>query len=46
MNEAVVKILCHHICVLIQVMYALGVEQEFGGEKTFGSGPLVDAKIS
>ena len=46
MNEALVKILCHNICVLIQAMYALGVEPEFGGEKTFGSKPLVDAKIS
>ena len=47
MNEALVKILCIiHVCVLIQAMYALGVEPEFGGEKTFGSKPLVDAKIS
>ena len=46
MNEVLVKILCHNICVLIQAMYALGVAPEFGAEKTFGSKPLVDAKVS
>ena len=44
-NEALVKILCHNICVLIHAMYALGVEPEFGSGKTFGSRTLVDAKI-
>ena len=46
MNEVLVKILCHNICVLIQAIYALGVAPEFGAEKTFGSKPLVDAKVS
>ena len=46
MNEALVKILCHNICVLIQAMYALGVEPEFGAEMTFSSKSLVDAKVS
>ena len=34
MNEALVKILCHNICVLIQGMYALGGQPGFEGEKT------------
>ena len=46
MNEVLVKILCHNICVLIQAMYALGVEPEFGTEKTFASKVLVDAKVN
>ena len=45
-NEALVKILCHNICVLIQAMYALGVEPEFEAENIFASKALVDAKIS
>ena len=45
-NEALVKILCHNICVLIQAMYALGVEPEFGADLTFASETLVDAKVS
>ena len=46
MNEVLVKILCHNICVLIQAMYALGVEPDFRGEKTFASKALVDAKVN
>ena len=46
MNEVLVKILCHNICVLIQAMYVLGVEPDFRGEKTFASKVLVDAKVS
>ena len=45
-NEALVKILCHNICVLIQAMYALGVEPEFKAALTFASETLVDAKVS
>ena len=45
-NEALVKILCHNICVLIQAMYALGVEPEFEAEKIFASETSLDAKIS
>ena len=46
-NEALVKILCHNICVLIQAMFdSLGVEPEFGAELTFASKTLVDAKVS
>ena len=45
-NEALVKILCHNICVLIQAMYALGVEPEFGADLTCASETLVDAQVS
>ena len=31
-NEALVKILCHNICVLIQAMYALGIQPTFASE--------------
>ena len=40
-NEVLVKILCHNICVLIQSVYELGIEPIFGSE-TFGTeGPVV-----
>ena len=29
-NEVLVKILCHNICVLIQSMYELGITPVFG----------------
>jgi hypothetical protein len=29
-NEALCKVLCHNLCCLIQSMYELGVEPEFG----------------
>ena len=45
-NEVLVKILCHNICVLIQAMYALGVEPDFGTGKTFASKTSVDAKVT
>ena len=45
-NEALVKILCHNICVLIQAMYALGVEPDFGAEQTFASTSVFDAKVA
>jgi transposase len=32
MNEALCKVLCHNICVLIQSMYELGVSVEFGDD--------------
>jgi hypothetical protein len=31
-NEVLVKVLCHNICVLIQSMYELGIELTFGTE--------------
>ena len=45
-NESLVKILCHNICVLIQAMYALGVEPEFGAERIFASETALDAKVA
>lgn len=45
-NEALVKILCHNICVLIQAMYSLGVEPNFETEKTFASESPFDAKVA
>ncbi|MDQ3813951.1 MAG: hypothetical protein M3347_08370, partial [Armatimonadota bacterium] len=29
-NEALCKILCHNICCVIQSMYELGIEPDFG----------------
>ena len=41
-NEVLVKILCHNICVLIQSVYELGVTPVFGGPGTFDTkGPVV-----
>jgi len=31
-NEALCKVLCHNICVLIHAIHALGVEPNFGAE--------------
>jgi hypothetical protein len=30
MNELLCKVLCHNICVVIQSMYELGIEADFG----------------
>ena len=38
-NEVLVKVLCHNICVLIQSIYELRLEPVFGLE-TFGTKPL------
>ena len=46
MNEALVKILCHNICVLIQAMYSLGIEPDFAAELTFASKSPFDAKVA
>jgi transposase len=32
-NEALCKVLCHNICCLIQSIYELGIEVDFGAEK-------------
>lgn len=42
-NEALMKVLCHNICVLIRVMYTLGVTPVFD-HRTFSSETAVDAK--
>ncbi len=31
-NEMLLKVLCHNICVVIQSMYELGIEPDFYGE--------------
>ena len=31
-NEALCKVLCHNLCVVIQSMYELGVDPAFGAE--------------
>ena len=38
-NEALVKILCHNIVVLIHSMYTLGISPMFGGASVPRSGP-------
>ncbi len=30
-NEALAKVLCHNVCVLVQAMHELGIELLFGG---------------
>ena len=44
-NEVLVKILCHNICVLIQSVYELGVEPIFSTE-TFGTKEAVVPKVA
>lgn len=34
-NEALCKVLCHNVCVLVQSMYELGVDVTFSSETTF-----------
>lgn len=36
-NEALCKVLCHNLCVLIQSIHELGVETNFGAETAFAS---------
>lgn len=31
-NEALCKVLCHHLCVVIQSVHGLGIETTFGAE--------------
>ena len=40
-NEVLVKILCHNICVLIQSVYELGIKPIFGSETLGTKGPVV-----
>ena len=39
-NETLMKVLCHNICVLVRTMYALGITPVFD-EGTFASKPGV-----
>ena len=32
-NEVLCKVLCHNLCCLIQSMYELGIEPDFGAER-------------
>ncbi len=34
-NEALAKILCHNICVLVQAMHELGIEPAFSESTSF-----------
>ena len=42
-NEVLMKVLCHNICVLIRAMYALGITPVF--DQTFASSAVSDAKV-
>ena len=42
-NEALMKVLCHNICVLIRAMFELGVTPVF--DQTFASESPLDAKV-
>jgi hypothetical protein len=35
MNEALAKVLCHNLCVLVQSMYELGIDPAFWSGETF-----------
>lgn len=39
-NEALCKVLCHNLCVVIQSVRELGIETTFGAEMTFASKPM------
>ena len=43
-NEALMKVLCHNVCVLIRAMYALGITPAFD-QPTFASETALDAKV-
>ena len=46
-NEALTKILCHNICVLIQSVYELGISPVFSGaDETFATESLAVAKVA
>ena len=39
-NEALCKVLCHNLCVVIQSVRELGIETTFGAEMSFASKPM------
>ena len=43
-NEVLMKVLCHNVCVLIRAMYALGITPVFD-QLTFASETALDAKV-
>ena len=44
-NEVLLKVLCHNICVLVRAMFALGITPEFQ-EPTFASESALDANVT
>ena len=45
-NEALIRVLCHNICVLIRAMYTLGITPVFDDEGAFATGTAPVAKAS
>ena len=43
-NEVLVRVLCHNVCVLIRAMYTLGITPVFD-DGTFASESALDAKV-
>ena len=43
-NEVLMRVLCHNVCVLIRAMYALGITPVFD-DGTFASESALDAKV-
>ena len=37
-NEVLLKVLCHNICVVIHEMFELGIEPNFGSFKSSATG--------
>ncbi len=44
-NEVLCKVLCHNICVLVQVTHELGIDLTFGSKRTFGSEFAPEPKV-
>ena len=43
-NEVLMRVLCHNVCVLIRTMYALGITPVFD-DGAFASETALDAKV-
>jgi hypothetical protein len=44
-NEALCKVLCHNICVLVRAIHDFGLEPTFGSERTLGSDEELEPKL-
>jgi hypothetical protein len=44
-NEALCKVLCHNVCVLVRAIYDLGLEPTFGSKGTLGSDDYLEPKL-
>jgi hypothetical protein len=44
-NEALCKVLCHNVSVLVKAIHDLGLEPTFGSERTFGSDDELEPKL-